>query len=116
MHIPKQIGVTVLLGDGRGGFSAMHGSPRSLAGCDGPDRVAAGDITGNGLHDIVVSCALNNKVFFFLAAKDGSFSVGSRSVPTGWGGIAVGRLESSGKDSVVVSKNSSSTITILRNK
>jgi hypothetical protein len=78
--------------------------------------VAAGDITGNGLHDIVVSCALNNKVFFFLAAKDGSFSITSRSVPTGWGGIAVGRIDSSGKDSVVVSNNSFHTLTILRNK
>jgi hypothetical protein len=112
----KQIGVTVLLGDGKGGFTTMRGSPLSLDGCDGPDRVATGDITGNRLHDIVVSCAQNNRIFFFLAAKDGSFRTTSRSVPTGWGGIAVGRLDSSQKDSVVVSNNSSQSITILRNQ
>ena len=112
----KQIGVTVLLGDGKGGFTTMRGSPLSLDGCDGPDRVATGDITGNGLRDIVVSCALNNRIFFFLAAMDGSFRTTSRSVPTGWGGTAVGPLDSSGKDSVVVSNNSSQSITILRNK
>ena len=112
----KQIGVTVLLGDGKGGFTTMRGSPLSLDGCDGPDRVATGDITGNGLHDIVVSCALNNRIFFFLAAMDGSFRTTSRSVPTGWGGTVVGPLDNSGKDSVVVSNNSSQSITILRNK
>jgi hypothetical protein len=112
----KQIGVTVLLGDGKGGFTTMRGSPLSLDGCDGPDRVATGDITGNGRHDIVVSCALNNRIFFFLAAMDGSFRTTSRSVPTGWGGAAVGPLDSSGKDSVVVSNNSFRSITILRNK
>jgi FG-GAP repeat. len=109
----KQLGVTVLLGDGKGGFTAMRGSPLSLAGCDGPDRVAAGDLAGSGLRDIVVSCALNNKVFFFLAAKDGSISNFNRSVPTGWGGIAIADLDGDGKADVVVSNNNSGTITIL---
>jgi hypothetical protein len=109
----KQLGVTVLLGDGKGGFTTMRGSPLSLAGCDGPDRVATGDLAGSGLRDIVVSCALNDKVFFFLAAKDGSFTAGSRSVSTGWGGIAVGDLDGDGKADVVISNNNSGTITIL---
>ena len=112
----KQLGVTVLLGDGKGGFTVMRGSPLSLAGCDGPDRVATGDLTGSGLRDIVVSCALNNKVFLFLATKDGSFSNSNRSVPTGWGGAAVGDLDSDGKADVVISNNNSGTITILFNK
>lgn len=94
----------------------MRGSPLSLAGCDGPDRVATGDLTGSGLRDIVVSCALNDKVFFFLAAKDGSFSYSSRSVPTGWGGIAVGDLDGDGKAEVVVSNSNSGTVTILFSK
>jgi hypothetical protein len=112
----KQLGVTVLLGDGKGGFTAMHGSPLSLAGCDGPDRVATGDLRGSGLRDIVVSCALNNKVFFFLAAKDGSFSNSNRSVLAGWGGVAVGDLDGDGKADVVISNNNSGTITILFSK
>ena len=112
----KQLGVTVLLGDGEGGFTTMRGSPLSLAGCDAPDRVATGDLTGSGLRDIVVSCALNDKVYFFLAVKDGSFSTSIRSVPTGWGGIAVGDLDGDVKADVVVSNNNSGTITILLSK
>lgn len=112
----KQLGITVLLGDGKGGFTTMGGSPLSLAGCDGPDRVATGDLTGSGVRDIVVSCALNDQVFFFRAAKDGSFSKSSRSVPTGWGGIAVGDLDGDGKADVVVSNSNSGTITILFSK
>jgi len=113
---PKQLGVTVLLGDGKGGFSIMRGSPLSLAGCDGPDRIAAGDLTGNGPRDIVVSCALNNKVFLFLPAKDGTFAISSQSVPTGWGGLAVDRLDAGGRDAIVVSNHDSATITVLLGK
>lgn len=112
----KQLGITVLLGDGKGGFTTMRGSPLSLADCDGPDRIATGDLTGSGLRDIVVSCALNNKVFFFRAAKDGSFSKSSRNVPTGWGGIAVADLDGDGKADVVVSNSNSGTVTILFSK
>ena len=63
---PKQVGVTVLLGDGRGGFATMRGSPFSLAGCRGPDRVATGDLNGDGFRDIVVSCAQNDKLMLYL--------------------------------------------------
>ncbi len=113
---PKQLGVTVLLGDGKGGFSTMRGSPLSLAGCRGPARVAAGNLTGNGLRDIVVSCAQNDKLFFFLAAKDGSFSISSRGVPTGWGGLVIGDLDGNSKDDIVVANHHSGTITVLLSK
>jgi hypothetical protein len=113
---PKQLGVTVLLGDGRGSFTAMRGSPFSLAGCSGPDRVATGDINGDGFRDIVVACAQNNKLILFLGSKDGAFEISTRSVETGWSGLAVGNLRGNGKDDIVVSNNSSGTITIFFSK
>lgn len=72
---PKNLAVTALLGDGKGGLSTMRGSPFSLAGCQGPDRVAIGDINGNGLRGIIVNCAQNDKLFFFMGTRNGTFHV-----------------------------------------
>ncbi len=121
---PKDVGVTVLLGDGKGGFTRMPGSPFSLAGCEGPDRVATGDINGDGLRDIVVTCAQNNRMMIYLGSRDGGFITATRSVQTGWAGVAVADLEGRGKDDIVVSnglldsqpRTINGTITILSGK
>ncbi|HKW87434.1 MAG TPA: VCBS repeat-containing protein [Candidatus Acidoferrales bacterium] len=113
---PSKLGVTVLLGDGKGGFTTMAGSPLSLAGCQGPDRVRSGNIFGDGLRDIVVSCAQNDKLFIFRQMKDGSFRTSILDVSTDWSGIEVGALDSSGKDAIVVSNNDRGTITIFFRK
>jgi len=105
LHDPSQLGVRVLLGDGKDGFTAMPGTPLSLAGCQGPDRVAAGNIFGDGLGAIVVSCAQNNRLFIFRQLKDGTFRTSTLDVQTGWSGIAVAALDSSGKDAIVVSND-----------
>lgn len=110
----SKLGVTVLLGNGAGGFTTMPGSPLSLQGCRGPARVAAGNLRGAAFHDIVVSCAQNDKLFFFLARSDSSFETVTRGVPTGWGGLAFADLEGHGKDDLVVSNHDIGTITILR--
>jgi FG-GAP-like repeat/FG-GAP repeat len=100
---PKQLGVTVLLGDGKGGFTKMRGTPLSLAGCRGPDRVATGDLGGAGLRDIVVSCAQNNKLMFYMGSKNGTFQISTKDVQTGWSGLAIADLNGDGKDDIVVS-------------
>jgi hypothetical protein len=116
IHDPKQLGVTVLLGDGKGGFVTMRGSPFSLAGCQGPDRVATGDINGDGFRDIVVSCAQNDKLILFVGSKEGAYQISTRDVHTGWSGLAIADLDADGKDDIVVSNNSSGTVTILFSK
>lgn len=112
----KQLGVRVLLGDGKGGLRTMPGSPFSLAGCRGPSRIAIGDIRGNGIRDMVVSCAENDKLFFLMGTKSGTFDTFSRSIPTGWGGLALADLTCNGKDDVIVSNAGADTITILFGK
>jgi hypothetical protein len=121
---PKNVGVTVLLGDGEGGFQKMSGSPLSLAGCEGPDRVATGDINGDGWRDIVVTCAQNNKLMLYLGSKDLHFNISTRDVQTGWAGVAVADLQGRGKGDIIVSNNVlenqptpvKGTITILSSK
>lgn len=110
---PSKLGVTVLLGDGKGGFTTMPGSPLSLAGCQGPDKVRSGDIFGDGLQDIVVSCAQNDKLFLFRQLKDHTFRASTLDVPTDWSGLAVGALDSSGKDAIVISNNDRASITVF---
>lgn len=114
---PKQVGMTVLLGDGKGGFRTMRGSPFSLTGCGGPQLVAVGDFNDDGLRDVVVSCAQSNSLTFFMGTRDGGFQISSKSLKDiGWSGMAAGDLNGDGKDDVVVSNNGSGTITILWGK
>jgi len=121
---PKDVGVTVLLGDGKGGFRKMPGSPFSLAGCEGPDRVATGDINGDGLRDMVVTCGQNNRLMLYLGSRGGGFTIATESVQTGWAGVAIGDLEGRGTDDIVVSnglldyqpRTTKGTITIFSRK
>jgi hypothetical protein len=102
---PKQVGVTVLLGDGKGGFTKMSGSPFSLAGCSGPDRVATGDFNGDRFRDIAVTCAQNNGLLLYMGSKEGGFHVSTQEVKTGWDGLAAADLNHDGKDDIVVSNS-----------
>jgi hypothetical protein len=121
---PAQLVVTVLLGDGRGGFTPMRGSSLSLAGCSGPDRVAIGDVNGDGFRDIVVSCAQNNRLMLYMGSKGGAFRISTLDVQTGWSGLAAADLKGDGKSEILVSngvldntsKHQPGTITIFFGK
>ena len=100
---PRELGVTVLLGDGGGGFTKMGGSPFSLAGCRGPDRVGIGDVNGDGAVDVVVTCAQNARMMVYEGTREGAFRVATVAVKTGWAGLAVGDVRGDGKQEIVVS-------------
>jgi hypothetical protein len=109
----KQIAVTVLLGDGKGGFRPMPNSPLPLVDCHGATSVAAGDLQGNGFQDIVVLCALSKNLAIFRNSGDGQFAPTSQSVPGGWGSVAISDLNGDGKADLIIANNENGTITIL---
>ena len=114
---PSQIGVTILLGDGKSGFTPMRGSPLPLHGCQGPRGVATGDINGDGFRDIVFSCAQSNNIVMFLGSRTGAFQASTRQLKEiGWSGLAVADLNGDGKDDIVVGNSASGTVTILFSK
>lgn len=91
----SQNAVTVLLGDGHGGFTPMQGSPLPLRGCHGPDSVTAGDLEGDGRHDIVVACAQSRNLVIFEHGSDGHFTPFVEPSKGGWGAVAFSHLRNS---------------------
>jgi hypothetical protein len=109
---PSQDAVTVLLGDGKGSFRPMPGSPLPLGECRGTNSVAAGDLRGNGHHAIAVSCAESRNLLLFERAANGQFTPSSIPIKGGWGSVAIARLTSDPKSELITADADAGTITI----
>ncbi len=69
--------VTVLLGNGSGGFAAAAGGP--LAVGFQPQSVAVGDFNGDGIQDLVTANAITNNVTLLLGNGSGGFAAATGS-------------------------------------
>ncbi len=103
--------VTVLLGDGTGGFSAAPGSPVSVG--SQPRHVAAGDFNGDGLPDLAVVNSGDNTVSILVGNGNGSFSHFSDEA-TGLTpfSIAVADFDGDGYADFAVSNSGSGSVTV----
>lgn len=104
--------VTVLLGDGKGSFRPMLGSPFPLGECRGANGVSAGDLTGNGKPVIVVACAESRTMMLFERHSDGRFAASSIPIKGGWGAVTVARLTHDRYSEVITANADDGTITI----
>jgi hypothetical protein len=118
----RRIVATVLLGDGRGGFHPMPGSPFALPGCANPRSVAVGSVYRNELHDFAVTCMNSSTILLYAGQKDGGFHLSTFDVPSGASGspaergILLADLLGRGRDDIIVSNGSAGTITLLLSK
>ena len=117
---PEQIAATVLLGDGKGGFHPMPGSPLALPGCKSPRRVAIGDVTANGIQDFVVTCMNSETVLLFLGSKAEGYQVSPLNIPDGKTdgavaerGVTIADLTGDGRNDIILTNGSAGTITLL---
>jgi len=117
------IAATVLLGDGKGGFHSMPGSPFALPGCTSPFSVAVGDVTGNGIQDFVVTCMNSDTVLLFLGKRNGGYQVSPLRVPSGRKdgasaerGVTIADLTNDGRNDIIFTNSSAGTITIFSPK
>jgi hypothetical protein len=108
-------GLTVLIGDGHGGFSAMPGSPLTTA--PRPNMVAIGDVNGDGVADVVVSNPDSDTITIFTMGRNGSVTGRSTlTVPGRPKGLAVRDLNGDGKGDIAVTDNAANTVTVIPGK
>jgi len=78
-------GLTILIGNGKGQFTTMQGSPFTTG--MSPSRVAIGDLNGDGIADIVVTNYKSSSITVFMMRKPALSQVircRSEDIPTAW--------------------------------
>jgi hypothetical protein len=104
--------VTVLLGDGLGGFTAAKGSPFAVGTT--PVSLVAGDFNGDGRQDL--AAAGGNTVTVLLGDGSGGFTAAARSpfaVGTGPSSLVVGDFNGDGIEDIATANAASSDVTVL---
>ena len=108
-------GLTVMLGDGRGGFTKLDGSPFVTGKT--PNRVAIGDVSGDEVNDIAVSSPDDNNITVFLMSRRGtvasSYVIAVGGKPKG---LAIRDLNGDGKADIVVTNNGDNVVSGMLSK
>jgi hypothetical protein len=106
--------VTVLLGNGSGGFSPAANSPFAVGA--GPQFVAIGDFNGDGFPDLAVANETSNNVTILLGNGAGSFTASPGS-PFGTGTqphcVVVGDFNGDGIEDIATANYGSNNLTVM---
>jgi hypothetical protein len=102
--------VSVLLGDGNGGFNPAPNSPFKVG--ENPQTVALGDVDGDGAVDLVTANRLSDNVSLLLGDSSGGFTPAPDSpyaVGDGPQSLALGDIDGDGRPDVIVPSDSRGT-------
>jgi hypothetical protein len=108
--------VTVLLGDGSGGFTEAAGSPFSAVTGIHPESIVAGDFNSDGKFDLAVANVFSDNVTILLGNGGGGFTQAPGSPISVGGGpytLALGDFNSDGAQDIISANYISHTLTIL---
>jgi hypothetical protein len=109
---PGLDGLTLLLGDGKGAFRAINGSPFPTDKF--PNQVAIGDLDSDGVSDIVVSLPENDYLTAFYMSRRGAVVARKDIRVDGHPkGLAIADLDGDGRADIVTANNSANTITVI---
>jgi hypothetical protein len=110
-----QDGLTLLIGDGRGAFTKMAGSPFVTGKY--PNIVAIGDLNGDGVADVAVSNPDGDTITVFTMSRNGvGASRATVSVPGHPKGLVLRDLNGDGKAEIVATNNTRDRITVIPGK
>ncbi len=108
--------VTVLLGDGKGGFSFAPGSPFSVPSNPHPHGIAAADFNGDKKLDLAVDSWGENKVLVMFGNGDGTFQTTGVKFDVGkmpYQRLRVADLSEDGNADIITSNFEESSVSVL---
>jgi hypothetical protein len=113
---PSKDGLSVLFGDGKGGFSLAKGSPFPTGHY--PSMVATGDLNGDGIGDVALPNRLENSITVYLGGRDGIRPAEGSPISVGHGPecVVIDDLDGDGKGDLIVTEEEDNDVAILLSK